>query len=225
MRGLIHFFIPLSLVFLTSFAQAPVTDGNSLAHVARIVAILDAGVHQDALNNALTGFEKMKRAESLDSDILIIIDYSKSSNVERFFVVNMMDSTLRQSSLVAHGRNTGDEFATSFSNVTGSYMSSLGFFKTAETYDGKHGLSLRLDGLEQGINHLARDRAIVIHMADYVSLDFAAQHGRIGRSLGCPALPLVNYAAVIDLIKEGALLYSYGGDEQYVMQSTILNES
>jgi hypothetical protein len=187
-------------------------------------AILSQGLSNKALYNAIEGYSELKEKGSLDKEVLIVIDYTKSSNHERFFILNMADTSLSHSLLVAHGRNSGNEFATSFSNVSGSYMSSLGFFKTAETYDGKHGLSLRVDGLEQGINHKARERAIVIHQADYVSLDFAKEHGRIGRSLGCPALPREQYSEVIETIKDGCLLYIYGGDDTYALQSSFLNE-
>ena len=187
-------------------------------------AITSKGLCNKALINAIEGYGDLKDNGTLDKEILIVIDYTKSSNRERFFILDMADTTLTHSLLVAHGRNSGNEFATSFSNISGSYMSSLGFFKTAETYDGKHGLSLRMDGLEKGINHKARERAIVIHQADYVSLDFANEHGRIGRSLGCPALPIEDYTEVIHTIKEGCLLYIYGGDDTYALQSSFLNE-
>ena len=213
-------------VLLSSFAKAPermsVAGDDAFNPYAEI---LSQGLSNKALDKAIEGYAEMKTKGKVDKDILIVIDYTKSSNLERFFILDMSDTSLTHSMLVAHGRNSGNEFATSFSNVSGSYMSSLGFFKTAETYQGKHGLSLRMDGLERGINHHARDRAIVIHQADYVCLDFAAEHGRIGRSLGCPALPQEQYTEVIQTIKEGCLLYIYGGDETYALQSSFLNES
>ena len=183
------------------------------------------GLSSEAVQQAVNGYQYLKTKEKVTKDILIVIDYTKSSNLERFFILNMKDTTVMKSLLVAHGRNTGNEFAKQFSNEPGSFMSSLGFFRTAETYDGKHGLSLRLDGLEKGINDLARERAIVIHQADYVSLDFAKEHGRIGRSLGCPALPQQDYDEVIALIKEGCLMYIYGDDSDYLTHTGLLSYS
>jgi hypothetical protein len=181
------------------------------------------GLSSEAVQQAVNGYQYLKTKEKVTKDILIVIDYTKSSNLERFFILNMKDTTVMKSLLVAHGRNTGNEFAKQFSNEPGSFMSSLGFFRTAETYDGKHGLSLRLDGLEKGINDLARERAIVIHQADYV--DFAKAHGRIGRSLGCPALPQQDYDEVIALIKEGCLMYIYGDDSDYLTHTGLLSYS
>jgi hypothetical protein len=208
---------------LCSFAYSPAAPGSPTPPA--MLSLIEQGLDDEALLTALEGYSIHQRSDVDTKDRLIIIDYTKSSNTERLYVLDMRDTTLVHQSLVAHGRNSGNEFATSFSNKVGSYQSSLGFFRTAETYSGKHGLSLRLDGLENGINHKARERAIVIHKADYVSLDFAAEHGRIGRSLGCPALPEGEYAQVIDLIKEGCLLYIHGADAQYAHRSVFLAQS
>jgi hypothetical protein len=125
---------------------------------------------------------------------------------------------------VAHGKNSGENIADSFSNDSKSLKSCLGFFLTAETYTGKHGYSLKLDGLEPGINDNARQRAIVIHGADYVSASFAQQHGRLGRSWGCPALPTDRSKEIIDKISQGSCLFIYGNDPKYLKNSKILNE-
>ena len=212
------------MLVLSSFAHSPSSPAGSESLPSAYHDIISNGLTEKALIKAIDGYAQMTADRSIEKETLVVIDYTKSSNLERFYIVDMSDTSLTHSLLVAHGRNSGNEFATSFSNVTGSYMSSLGFFRTAETYQGKHGLSLRLDGLEHGINHKARDRAIVIHKADYVHLDFAEEHGRIGRSLGCPALPIEGYAEVIDRIKEGCLLFIYGGDEEYAMRSSIISE-
>ena len=128
-------------------------------------------------------------------------------------------------SVVSHGRNSGELYAKNFSNKPSSYKSSLGFYKTAETYHGKHGLSLRLDGLEKGFNDLARPRAIVIHGADYAREEFISAAGRLGRSLGCPALPSELSKEVIELIKEGSLLFIYGEDQDYLSNSKLISTS
>ena len=149
------------------------------------------------------------------TNLLTIIDYTKASYKKRMFVIDLEQEKLLYTTLVAHGRNSGTQYAEIFSNKNRSLMSSPGFYRTAETYFGKHGYSLKLDGLEEGINDMARDRLIVIHGADYVSEDFIDKHGRIGRSWGCPALPLHLTKEVITLIKEGSCLYIHTDDESY----------
>jgi hypothetical protein len=156
--------------------------------------------------------------------IITIIDYSKSSSAERFFVIDIASGRLLYKTLVAHGRNTGETEAEHFSNSPGSEESCLGFFLTAETYDGKNGYSLSLDGLEPGINDNARARAIVIHGADYVSQSFIEKYGRLGRSWGCPALPDSISKEIIDKISNGSCLFIYGNDPEYFKNSKILND-
>jgi hypothetical protein len=123
---------------------------------------------------------------------------------------------------VAHGRNSGDEFANIFSNKPQSYMSSIGFYLTGETYSGKHGLSLRLDGMDTEYNHNARSRAIVMHGADYVSEAFIQKHGRLGRSFGCPSVSMEISDRIISAICEGSMLFIYYPDENYLKHSTLL---
>jgi hypothetical protein len=126
-------------------------------------------------------------------------------------------------SLVAHGKNSGLEYATQFSNQPQSYQSSLGFYKTGGTYQGKHGLSLYLDGLENDINSNARERLIVMHGADYVSEDFIKNYGRLGRSFGCPALPYEISGDVIESLKNGACLFIYHPNTTYKQKSNYVN--
>jgi hypothetical protein len=139
------------------------------------------------------------------------------------WVIDMEEGKLLHHGVVSHGRNSGDLIAEHFSNVSSSYMSSLGFYLTGETYEGKHGYSLRLDGLEHGFNDKARERAIVIHGADYAREQFIKQTGRLGRSLGCPALPQEIAKEVIDLIKNRSLLFIFGKDANYLRKSRFLN--
>lgn len=217
-------FVPL-LFLWTSFAiyheEFPEPDNEPSAKPSFSEA-LDHRVNKTAIESAIIGYKNLQLKGHSFRENLVVIDYSKSGNDTRFYVINMRDTTLTHSLLVAHGRNTGELYAMNFGNKVGSYKSSLGFFKTAETYTGKHGLSLRLDGLEKGINDKARERAIVIHKADYVSYDFIAKHGRLGRSHGCPALPEENYKQVINTIKNGCLLFIYGDQDQYKDQSALL---
>jgi len=175
----------------------------------------------DIFRLAITGFEKINELQN--KKIITIIDYTLPSDQERFFVIDLDKKMLLYKSLVAHGRNSGENRADSFSNTSESLKSCLGFFLTAETYYGKHGYSLKLDGLERGINDNARQRSIVIHGADYVSLSFAKQHGRLGRSWGCPALPVDCTKQIIDQISNGSCIFIYGNDPEYFKTSKLLN--
>ena len=163
--------------------------------------------------SAMIGFYNMEELNFFD--IITIIDYSKPSTAKRFYVIDLEKKKLLYKSCVAHGKNSGEDLARDFSNVQDSKKSSLGFFLTAETYQGKNGYSLRLDGIEKGINHNARKRAIVIHGADYVSNTFIQREGRLGRSWGCPALPGEKSEEIINAISGGRGLFIYGNDEYY----------
>lgn len=170
---------------------------------------LEEVVSLPAFRQALAGYETYG---SDDNPLLALIDFTKPSTEQRFCVVNLEEKQLLFASHVAHGRNSGGNYATSFSNRPGSYKSSLGFFRTGTTYYGKNGYSLLLDGLEKGVNDKARERAIVMHGAPYADPVVLQHQDRLGRSLGCPALPPDVSRQVIDAIKEGTLLYIYGND-------------
>ena len=144
---------------------------------------------------------------TLERPLLSVIDYSLPSTKPRLWVFDLARRQLLYREIVAHGVGSGDNYARTFSNTPESRQSSLGLFRTADTYYGKNGYSLRLEGLEPGINDLAYERTIVIHGADYVSTEFAARHGRLGRSWGCPALRREVARSVIDTVKEGTLLF------------------
>lgn len=158
---------------------------------------------------ALEGFYKLKSQGIVAKDILTVIDFTMSSNTKRLWVIDLATNKVLYNSLCAHGRNTGNEFATKFSNKSESYMSSLGFYATGEIYNGKHGQSLKLDGLQAGVNDKARARGVVMHAADYVSESFIAAHSRLGRSQGCPALPNEVTKEIINTIKGKSLLFIY----------------
>ena len=179
----------------------------------------------DAFRNAMIGRQILMKHEEIENpDILTIIDFSKPSTEKRFYVIDVNGGQILFSSLTAHGQNTGENLANNFSNQPESHQSSLGFFRTAETYYGSKGFSLRLDGLEKGINNNARARAIVIHGAPYVSNDFIQAHGRLGRSYGCPALPTQLTTPIINKIKGGSILYIYADNAQYRLQSNLYSE-
>jgi hypothetical protein len=169
---------------------------------------------------AYSGWEKMDK--ELKSPLLTIIDFSLASTIRRLWIIDLNEKAILLNSVVAHGRNSGELMASKFSNRPESFQSSLGFYKTGETYIGKHGYSLRLDGLEKGVNDQARNRAIVIHGADYASEAFAKINGRLGRSLGCPALPTELSTKAINLIKDGSLLFVFAKNENYLENSPLL---
>jgi hypothetical protein len=159
-------------------------------------------------NSAILGLRTIPNLRK--KNIITIIDYSKSSVEKRFYVIDLENKKLIYMCYIAHGKNSGDNYAISFSNQPKSLKSSLGLFLTAETYSGKNGYSLKLDGLEKGINDNARAREIVIHGADYVSEEFINKYGRLGRSWGCPALPENISKEIIDKISGGSCLFIYG---------------
>lgn len=158
-------------------------------------------------SKAIEGYTLLKEKGAIQNEVLSIVDFDLPSTQKRFWVINMNTLEIVYHSLVAHGKNSGDVTAASFSNENESYKSSLGFYLTNETYTGAHGLSLRLDGLEKAKNDNARNRAIVIHGADYVSSQFIKNHQRLGRSFGCPALPSELTKEIIDVIKNKSCLY------------------
>lgn len=154
---------------------------------------------------------------------LTVIDFSLPSTQKRLWVYDLASRALLFHEHVAHGRGSGANMATAFSNVPESNQSSLGLFRTGEAYIGKHGLSLRLDGLERGINDRARERAIVIHGADYVNAATARTQGRLGRSLGCPAVRPEISKPLINAVKDGGLLFAYYPEQSWLEASAYLN--
>jgi len=162
-----------------------------------------------AFELAVRGHQYYKNNNQLKSNIIAIIDFDLPSSEKRLYIIDLTKNIVLHVSLVAHGKKSGLNYASNFSNKTGSHQSSLGFFITKEKYTGKHGLSLRLDGLEKGVNDLARKRNIVIHSAKYVSDNFVLKNKRLGRSFGCPALPLNDYQEVIDYLDDEILIFIY----------------
>ena len=181
-------------------------------------------VDRDVFSMALASAERaVERGEAKASTTLTVIDFSVPSTERRMFVYDLHSRALLFQEHVAHGRNSGANVPTSFSNEPESFKSSIGLYRTGEGYFGKHGYSLRLDGLEKGFNDRARERAIVIHGADYVNANTAKAQGRLGRSLGCPALRPEIAARVIDTVKEGGLVFAYYPDRDWLASSTYLN--
>ncbi|SEJ45507.1 L,D-transpeptidase catalytic domain [Dyadobacter koreensis] len=176
------------------------------------------GLSEAAFQYAWYGYQKM----NLGKHIMAIADFSQSSCKKRLYVIDFLEKKLLLNTFVAHGRNSGQEFAKNFSNNNSSYQSSLGFYKTLGTYQGKHGLSLRLEGVEKGINDRAFERAIVMHGADYVSEDFIKNTGRLGRSQGCPAVSIADHKKLIQLMYNGAGLFIYSQNPNYFQKSSLL---
>jgi hypothetical protein len=177
----------------------------------------------EAFDLALKGYCEMKDSLKLRENIISVVDFSQPSTKKRFYLIDIDTKKVLYQDYVAHGKNTGVLEAKKFSNRVNSNQSSLGFFKTGETYYGKNGFSLKLDGLEKGINDLARRRGIVIHAAYYAEESFINKYGRLGRSFGCPALPSENYNDIIELIKDGTLLFIYSPEESYFQTSAIID--
>ena len=172
---------------------------------------------RDAFQRAVEGFLALQSAGRLgNTDVLSIIDFSLPSSKKRLFVIDMRNGRLLFNTLVAHGRNSGTLMATRFSNRCSSFMSSLGFYLTGQSFMGRHGLSLRLEGMEKGWNDHALQRAIVMHSAPYVSEDHIQKWGFLGRSEGCPAIPEMLRTAIIDQIKGGSCLFLYAPDDRYL---------
>ena len=165
--------------------------------------------NMESFSQALKGFYSLKDKGFFQKDFLTIIDFSLSSRVKRLWIIDMVQNKIILNSLVAHGKNSGEDYADQFSNTNESNKSSLGFYATGEVYQGKHGLSLKLDGLEKGVNDNARQRAIVIHGADYVSDNFLKNHNRLGKSHGCPAVPMELCKKIIETIKNKSCLFIY----------------
>jgi hypothetical protein len=180
------------------------------------------GLNPKALQLGLEAYAKA-RAEGLDKQqILTIVDYTKPSTARRLWVLDLKNHTVLFNDYVAHGQNSGSNYANSFSDSPGSLESSLGVFLTETPYEGKHGYSLRIKGLEKGFNDRAESRDIVFHRADYVSTQFAQEHGRLGRSWGCFAVRPAIANSLIHTIKDGTLVLAYYPDPSWLAKSQFL---
>jgi hypothetical protein len=183
-----------------------------------------AGLSKNAFEYAVKGYQQLLAKNKLQkTNIITIVDYSLPSTQKRLYVVDMVEGKILFHSLAAHGRNSGLVYASDFSNKPSSFKSSLGFFITGNTYIGANGYSLKLNGCEKGINDKAMERAIVMHGADYVNENFIQQNGYLGRSHGCPAIPVTISKKLIDIIKNGSCIFLYNPSKNYITHSKILN--
>lgn len=183
-----------------------------------------AGLQRNVFAEAYKGYQYLISVGKVNRpEVLTIVDYSKRSSEKRFYVIDMITGELLYNTFVAHGKNSGADFATSFSNKMNSNKTSLGFMVTGETYVGSKGYSMRLDGLEDGINDRVRDRAVVMHGSNYVSPERAANGTMMGRSFGCPALSYREHKEIIDEVKNGSVFFAYYPDASYTNRSRIVN--
>jgi len=207
-----------------------VNSSNELfsSHLNTIYAqarLEETGLSHEVFKKALIGYYNLKRQQILSAQkaILTVIDFGKRSSQKRLWIIDLDNGKLLFNTLVAHGQGSGLDMATNFSNQPNSHQSSLGFYVTSDTYQGKHGLSMRLDGMDKGFNTNAKERAIVIHGADYVSQAFVDAQGRLGRSHGCPALPMELTKTIINVIKGQTCLFINGAADKY--QSNYLDQN
>ena len=203
-----------------STASKTVTPIVTVDSAAAAVAGVPMQVLQLALKAVACG---VASGDIAKPPTLTLIDYSRPSTERRLWVFDLASGRLLFSELVAHGKATGENMATSFSDAMESHKSSLGLFVTGDTYVGANGYSLRLDGLEPGFNGRARERAIVMHGAPYVDAALAERQGRIGRSWGCPALSEAVARKVIDTVRGGGVIFSYYPDSEWLERSRFIN--
>lgn len=206
---------------ITDFSSAEIVEND----VYTFVRLADTGLSRDVFNLAIKGLKKLDINGKLQNpSIITIADYSQSSNNKRLYVIDLKNKKLLFNTYVAHGRNTGEEFAKSFSNKEGSFKSSLGFYVTEHPIIGSHtGFSLQIDGVEKGFNDHAVQRAIIIHGAEYATEKFIKKYGRLGRSYGCPSLPPEMNKIIIETIQGGTCLFLYNPDKDYMTNSALLN--
>jgi hypothetical protein len=185
----------------------------------------ELGLSNEVFQLALTGLGKLEAAGQLNiPGIITIVDFSQSSTKKRLYVIDLLNKTLLFNTYVAHGRNTGEEYAEHFSNESGTHKSSLGFYITENPAMGATvGLSLIIKGVEKGFNDKAMQRAIIMHGANYATEDFITKHGRLGRSYGCPSVPPDLIKPVSETIKGGSCMFIYHPDSNYLRKSTLLN--
>ncbi len=177
-----------------------------------------------AFRYAYIGYQTMKKQHRLNNkELFSIIDFTKDCNSKRFYTIDLEKMKIVYYTYVAHGKKSGERMATSFSDAVESNKSSIGFYITGNTYNGGNGYSLILNGDEKGYNSNLAKRSVVVHAADYANEDYIARNGRMGRSLGCPALPENIYKQVIETIKEKTMIFAYYNDAKYLKTSKYLN--
>jgi len=214
--------------FATEEIPAASANGNTSLEMASnalydSLKLQDLGLSKEAMLYAYKGYQYLLNKGVLVKDnIITVCDFSQSSRKKRMYVIDVKHFKVLMNTYVAHGRNSGVDLATKFSNQPESLESSLGFYITKGTYTGKHGLSLKIDGLERGWNDKAEERAVVVHGADYIG-ENRVHAAYMGRSFGCPAVPQKEVAKLIDIIKNGTCLFIFHPTSSYLHESKILN--
>lgn len=228
-RSLVLGFLFLLTLVLRADRPVPTTiDANTKAYISGIYKKIDfcsvGRLNPKVFEYAFRGYLRLSESGKLnpEKETLTIADYSLSSNVCRLWVIDMVNYKVLFNTYVAHGQGSGEEFATQFSNRPNSHQSSLGFYVTGDTYFGQHGLSLYLHGMDAHYNSAAYSRDIVVHAADYVSEVFIAGNQRLGRSWGCPALPVDLSDSIVQAISGGSCLFVFYPDETYLARSQWL---
>lgn len=230
--------LPLLLVFFMSFAPksttntdpklvASTTANNLAAKIEMVYYSLDSNHFAlpqiTCFKEAMEGFYNLKEKGIVEKNILTVIDFSMSSAKKRLWVIDLSTNKILYNTVVSHGMKSGGEYANSFSNSQSSNKSSLGFYTTGETYNGKHGLSLKLDGQEKGINSNARARAVVMHGASYANPSIIKSQGYLGRSQGCPAIPEILKTQIIKTIKGKSCIFIYHPSRSYEITSKLVS--
>lgn len=195
---------------------------DSVRNLYDMIGLASYDLDYKVFRLGMVGYSSLEKEGELEKDILTIIDFAKPSTEKRFYAIDLKNKALKYHTYVAHGRNTGENMASAFSNIPHSNQSSLGFYVTGETYVGSKGYSLRLDGKERSFNDKIRSRAVVIHAADYVTENWIKRYGRLGRSQGCPALPPDISREVINAIKNKSAIFTYYPDTKYLASSRYL---
>ena len=240
-KRILPFFAPLFLASLTapsktveakstkaatSFSINALKSSNFQVSVLKIyedLGLEKQGLSLKTFDEAIMGYLNLKNAGLLsDKPLLSIVEFDRPSTKKRFWLIDLKKRKVLKNTYVSHGKNSGENLAKQFSNVDDSNMSSLGFYVTEDTYFGKHGLSLKLNGMDEAYNSNAKLRNIVMHGAEYVGEDFIRQQGRLGRSEGCPALPMGEHMEVIEQVRDRTVLYLHASGQPY--KSRFLNQ-
>lgn len=208
---------------IESISRLHIQTANTISEKASLLYdqlhLKESGLSKEAFVYAYKGYQYLLEKKKIEQPgYLTICDFSQSSKQKRLYLIDIAYGKIMMNTYVAHGHNSGGEYARKFSNKLSSRQSSLGFYITKNTYRGENGLSLRMEGVEPGFNDKAYRRAIVIHGADYIG------DGSTGRSYGCPAIPKKETKTIINTIKNGTCLFIYHPEKKYLQSSKILND-
>ncbi len=224
-KYLFYLIIFLTPVLNRAGSEMPYQVSDIKSDIYSELNLSEYGLSNEVFQLALTGYNKLEAEGRLENPgIITIVDFSQSSKNKRMYVIDFLNHKLLFNTLVAHGKNTGEEYAKNFSNKLGTLKSSLGFYVTKNHVMGATvGLSLIIQGMEKGFNDNAISRQIIMHGADYATEDFIRKNGRLGRSYGCPSLPPDLIKPVIETIENGSCLFIYYPDSDYLHKSSLLS--